>query len=648
VDSATIRAPVVQPAKPAPEKDIKPPAEKDIKPPAVAADVPPKPRQTSDGRLSAQELERVKRATVFLRVTMADGGKASGSGFFGSKESPNLLLTNAHVVGMLSPDSVPPQAIEAVINSGQRGEWTTRARVLGVDRSSDLAVLDIGTPARPVPEPLTVKSAGGIKELDKLYVFGFPFGEQLGKEITVSETSVSSLRKKSGSLDRVQVNGGMNPGNSGGPLVDPSGDVVGVAVSGIPGRQINFAIPGDRVHIILNGRISGMSYHQPYFGDDNKIIIPAVMDMIDPRRLIKEVGVDIWVGNKPANAGMAHRPPATTQPPARPGDSAHAYFPLKYEAPQGTGDILLPELPPGKVYWHQPKWTNASGETHWASANLLRLPTEPVSRKPANLVLSYPQGAKRALDLFIENTFKVSNDDDSGTFQVRTRASFSEIVEQTGANGSRLKLIYRLPKPTRDLVVPGGKTIPSRLLEQLKDDLPKLITTVQVDHLGTITRQSLDPRPLAALARTRPQQVQLIKDFHEMVQQGLESLSLSLPASGAVKPLETWKAQRHLPIDTPGKYESGKLDVTFTYLGVRNRAGREEAVIGMKGMVLGKGDAVSGKADGRILVDLATGQTLLAETTVMLELEVVLNEPGEAARKLRVLATIKFRMQRQL
>ncbi|MGH7223337.1 MAG: hypothetical protein ACRELF_08920, partial [Gemmataceae bacterium] len=440
----------------------------------------------------------------------------------------------------------------------------------------------------------------------------------------------------------------MNPGNSGGPLVDPSGAVVGVAVSGIPGRQINFAIPGERVHVILNGRISGMSYHQPYFSDGNKIVVPAVMDMIDPRNLIKEVGVDIWVGNKPANKGMAHRPPATTQPPARPGDSPHAYYPLKYQAPQGTGDILLPDLPPGQVYWHQPKWINATGEKHWAAANLLRLPTQPVHRKPAKLVLRYPQGVKRALGLFIENTFKVSNDDDSGTFRVRTKVSFTELVEQAGENGSRLKLRYRLPVPTRDLILPGNKTIPSRLLEQLKNDLPRLITTVRIDRLGNITQQSLDPKPLAQLARTRPQQVQLIKDFHEMVEQGLESLSLSLPASGTVKPLESWKAERHLPIDTPGKFETGKLDVTFTYLGVRTRGGREEAVINMNGIVRGNNDAVSGKAHGRVLVDVASGQTLLAETTVTLQLEVVLAEPGEGARKLRVLATILFRMQRNL
>src|SRR5262249_2694560 len=168
----------------------------------------------NNGRLTAEGREHVKHATVYLRVTMADGSHATGSGFFGCKEARNIVLTNAHVVGMLAPESIRPQAVEVIVHSGEADEWKTSARVLGVDRASDLAALDIGTPPKPVPEPLTVKSAGVLHELDDVYVFGFPLGEQLGKEITIRPASVSSLRRKNGRLERVQVNGGMDPGNS--------------------------------------------------------------------------------------------------------------------------------------------------------------------------------------------------------------------------------------------------------------------------------------------------------------------------------------------------------------------------------------------------------------------------------------------------
>src|SRR5947208_1604732 len=77
-----------------------------------------------------------------------------------------------------------------------------------------------------------------LKETQTVYVFGFPFGESLGKNITVSTTSVSSLRKNEfDRVSKIQVNGGMNPGNSGGPVIDATGRVVGVAVSGILGTS---------------------------------------------------------------------------------------------------------------------------------------------------------------------------------------------------------------------------------------------------------------------------------------------------------------------------------------------------------------------------------------------------------------------------
>src|SRR5262249_24009624 len=63
--------------------------------------------------------------------------------------------------------------------------------------------------------------------------------------ITVTTSSVSSLRREGGILKQVQVNGGMQPGNSGGPVTDTRGKVVGVSVAGITGTTINFAIPSD-------------------------------------------------------------------------------------------------------------------------------------------------------------------------------------------------------------------------------------------------------------------------------------------------------------------------------------------------------------------------------------------------------------------
>ena len=212
------------------------------------------------GNPSPEVVDKVKRATVRVRVLFRNGRAGSGTGFV--ERNSHLVLTNAHVVGLVQKKGEPklggPRAIELVVNSGEPGkEYTLGGELIAADTENDLALL------RPyrlkeqdrhlVPEGLVVPKAPNLALLQRLFVFGYPFGEQLGAEITVSETSVSSLRKDpaTGRLSQIQVRGGMNPGNSGGPVVDVKGNVVGVAQAGILGTDLNFAIPGEVVQEFL-------------------------------------------------------------------------------------------------------------------------------------------------------------------------------------------------------------------------------------------------------------------------------------------------------------------------------------------------------------------------------------------------------------
>ena len=205
-------------------------------------------------------VDRVKSATVRVRVLFRNGQAGSGTGFV--ERSSNKVLTNAHVLGLIEKKGEPrlggPRLIELVVNSGEPGkEYSLGGELLAADTDTDLALLRPYSldDARPylIPEGLVVPRTSKLDLLDPVLVFGYPFGEQLGTEITVSETSVSSLRKDpaTGRLSLIQVKGGMNPGNSGGPVVDARGNVVGVAQAGIKGTDINFAIPGEVVHEFL-------------------------------------------------------------------------------------------------------------------------------------------------------------------------------------------------------------------------------------------------------------------------------------------------------------------------------------------------------------------------------------------------------------
>jgi S1-C subfamily serine protease len=636
----------LRPVVPLPDLTPPPPVEASAKPPVDPTPAPVDTQPIAKGRLTAEARDKVKRATVYLRVTLPDGRKASGTGFFGVVGETNLVLTNAHVVGMIAPRARRPKQIEVFVNSGQSDEKRTTASVLGVDRASDLAVLRIES-VPGLPTPLVVKSANGLGELDEVFVFGFPLGENLGKEITIRPSSVSSLRKKNGVLERIQVNGGMDPGNSGGPVVDAAGDVIGVAVSGIPGRQINFAIPADRVGGMLNGRIQELGMGQTY-KTKTGVAVPMNMVMIDPRGQVRKPAVEVWIGDK----GTGRRPPTASQPPLATGDTPHKRFELTdYDRVTGVarGDVELPELPAGKEYWMQPVWVNAAGREQWAAANSFPLPNLPVERKPA-LLVARQQNSRRTLTLTNKTTLRIgASDEEQDGFVITSTAKLSEQVGNASNQGADVLLKYL--SLDRQLSAPGRPARTSPMLEKLKPFQDRMVGLLRVDAFGKLVQNDLDVRYFQGLPAPVAEG---LKNLHQPTQAGLEAMTILMP-NKEVPPGERWKGRTSLPIDEPGRLQLGEMDVTYTYLGRRHRNGREEAVISLDGVVRqGRGGEVDlgGTASGIAVVDLGTGRISSAKTTVTVEVEVNISEAGEKSddrlpEKIRVLATVEVRLERQ-
>lgn len=631
-------APVVQPLPlPMPVAPPPPVVEK-AKPPEQPVLAP-----VGDGKMSREAVARVKRATVRIHVTLPDGRQSSGTGFFGVPESNNLILTNAHVVGMLSADSRKPKSVEIFLNSGEKDQHKTAARILGVDRHSDLAVLDVGTTAG-MPAPLNVRPAATLNELDPVTVFGFPLGTQLGEEITIRPTSVSSLRKRAGVLEKVQVAGGMDPGNSGGPVVDANGDVIGVAVSGIEGRLINFAIPGERVHTILNGRLSALGVGTPYL-EGGKVHLPISMEMLDPRNRIEKAYLEVWTGNRSA----APPRPSDSAPEARPGDTERIRVELPYAAGMARGEVALPDLPVGKVYWLQPIYGSA-GQLHWVAGQPKEIKREDaVERKPAKLVVRHQTGASRNTSLSMKNTFRVSSDEDADASVLDTNILLRETAA-ADANGVALRFAYQ--EARSELLVSKNPPRPNPRLALLQPHLKRLVAVLLVDARGNpvpngnrVDMNALAGRPVRPGELPMDEVALELLKFHRPTQHALEAMAIPLPNEDNVAPGKSWKATRTLPMDTPGKYESGQMEMTYTYLGQRTRGGRTEAVIALDGVVRGGdgNDAVGGQATGTALIDLATGQVILAETRSVVDMKAQL---GDSGKSIDLIATLETRMDR--
>jgi hypothetical protein len=589
------------------------------------------------GGISPAAKEAVKRATVYVRVP----GLGSGTGFFGAQDAPNLVLTNAHVVGMLSPDSPRPAKVEVVINSGERGEKTFEAKILGVDRATDLAVLDVGTSA-DLPKALTVRSAATIRELDEVYVFGFPLGEALGKEITIRQSSVASLRKRNGELHRIQCNGGMDPGNSGGPVVDTNGHVVGVAVAKILGTQIDFAIPGDRVHAILAGRMSSFTISDAYkVGGGVGVTID--IEMLDPRARVKDVALEVWTGDDPGD-DASRRPPSDKPPAAKPGDSPRETFRMKYANSMATADVTLPALTPGKVYWVQPTWTYTDGKRHWVEASVRKLKHAPMERIEVALQFKAPSAAApRQVTMSSTNSLRVGSSQDTEVYSLTTQVVLDEKVAISGTNMT-FTLGYQSAKKTQTL---GGRSVNADPPPVVSRAFPIMKAVFRMDASGNLVQNALGTMSKLQLAKVGLLDRKVLDTFHDPIKEWMGPLMLPVP-NRTLKPRDTWKHRRTLGWHPPtGATVQVPLDLNCSYLGVRGAAGEQEAVIGLQGALTDP--RMKGKVRGTMTVSVAGGAIKSVEMDVEMDVpEVQLRTPDGRAQKLKVLSVQTLRLNRGL
>jgi V8-like Glu-specific endopeptidase len=216
---------------------VGPPAATDAATPA--ADLPPSSPPASLEEVVSRSLPAV------VRIETATG---LGSGFY---IEPGTIVTNAHVV-----------ATNSTVTVRHASGTEVQGTVYTASRAFDLALVRVpaGTSVTPLPTGSALRARPG-REVVAL-------GTPLGLQNTVTRGVVSAVRH-AGPEMLVQTDAAINPPNSGGPLLDSSGDVIAVTTMTVKpgeGRGLSFGVAAEHVRALLEGRLPLQAEGSPLSG----------------------------------------------------------------------------------------------------------------------------------------------------------------------------------------------------------------------------------------------------------------------------------------------------------------------------------------------------------------------------------------------
>ncbi|MEI6136574.1 MAG: trypsin-like peptidase domain-containing protein [Chloroflexota bacterium] len=249
-------------------------------------------------------------------VVLIQGSTAAGSGIV--VDTDGHIVTNFHVVD-------GQQNLKVVLKDGS----AARATVLGTDPGSDLAVIQASF-SKSQLSPATFGDSGAMRPGDAVFAIGAPFDQPFtvtsGIISAVERTTQSSFTGRS-IRDMLQTDAAVNPGNSGGPLFNTAGEVIGInsSIENPEGRffvGLGFAIPSNTVLKLVPDLIAGKAITHAQLG-----VSVLALDEVQAQDIGGlGVGRGLYVtavqpSSAAARAGIvaAATPQARTGQPSKPG-----------------------------------------------------------------------------------------------------------------------------------------------------------------------------------------------------------------------------------------------------------------------------------------------------------------------------------------
>ena len=190
----------------------------------------------------------------------------TGTGF---AMGDGYIVTNNHVVDEAKVIYV--KGIQGDLNVGLSAE------LVATDKANDIAIIKITDNKfngfGPIPYSISSTMANVGEEV---FVLGYPLTQALGKEIKLTNGIVSSRTGYQGDISTYQISAPVQPGNSGGPMFDNDGSVIGIVVAGVPGAEnVGYAIKTSYLQILIES--AGINIKLP---NNNTISLLSLADKV--------------------------------------------------------------------------------------------------------------------------------------------------------------------------------------------------------------------------------------------------------------------------------------------------------------------------------------------------------------------------------
>jgi S1-C subfamily serine protease len=290
-----------------------------------------KPLAGNGFRPSTIYARRSPGVVTIVAVFGSDPGSASrqqGSGFVVSPQG--YILTNSHVITTAGDSAVPRRATDVFVEFQDRDR--ARAKIVGWDVFDDVGLIRVDPSDHAlVPVPLGNSAAAVVGE--PVAAIGSPFGNENSLVVGVVSAvhrSIDSLTSNFNLVDAIQTDAPINHGNSGGPLFDARGRVIGINAqirsSSGQGEGVGFAVPINSARRSMQQLIANGSVSYAFVGVETTDLTPALAQRFDYSVQRGAVVTNVVPDSPAARAGL------------RPGRKLASAFGLAFPR---SGDVIV-------------------------------------------------------------------------------------------------------------------------------------------------------------------------------------------------------------------------------------------------------------------------------------------------------------------